>query len=437
MSRSRTLAALGILLAGLTLLPSIAMAQDSFIAFYLTFNGHVFDGYHATEGADLLLEPSVSGDPWIESGGHILGWYQGSDHGLVELTGIGGFQVKSVKTYDPVTHCYLTGANLATGELVQGDTVAVSVNLDWNYCAVGVDAHSVGGGTGSFEVTGGSADVSFGGTVDSGGGITYTHLGAHSGAIPHDGTVSISFFPDAFSVVQAAGRTSAIGHGIQIDTIANTTIGIYVTFFRPPDFTVTLGGNTPTSGTVAKGSSHVPMLEFTLNPASAETINSVTLQGHGTGDESVDVNAVSLYRDVNGNGHVDAGDSLLATGTYPGNDASVTLAVSPAYAINGPTNLLVTYSFSTTIAQRVGGGLSLALLGLCFVPTVRRRRRLILGMLMLVGGFGLSSCGGGGSPTGPGGGGGSSTYQVELKGVSINNVAVAESLTGATVTVQK
>ncbi|MEP6473426.1 MAG: hypothetical protein ABJC74_06875, partial [Gemmatimonadota bacterium] len=307
MSRLRATCRLGLLLAGLILLPSIAVAQNAYIAFYLRFNGQPFDGYHATEYASFLFEPSNPDDPWIQSTSYVMGWHQGSDHGLVGLNGNGGFQVAGVGTYDPVTHCVLNGANLAPGELVLGDTVAISVTLNWDYCPVGVAAHSAGGSTGSFEVYGGNADRSFGGTVDSEGGITYTHVGAHGGAIPHDDPVSISFFPDAFSVVQVGGRTSEVGQGIQIDTIANTTIAMNVSFFRPPNFTVTLGGNSPTGGTVAKGSTHVPMLEFKLDPATAQTVNSVTLKGQGTGNEQVDVSDVALYHDVNGNGRVDSG----------------------------------------------------------------------------------------------------------------------------------
>ncbi len=434
----RARACLALLTAVLPLLsPAAAMAQDPVIAFHLTFLGQPFDGYHATEAVSLLLEPTNPADPWIESGGHIMGWDPTHTIGLISVHGDGLFEVAHVNTYDPATHCTLTGANLQPESLAFGDTTDVSVTLDWVYCPVGVTAHSAAGGTGSFEVTGGSADLSFGGTVDSQGGITYTHVGVHGGAIPHNGVVSISFFPDAFSVVQVGGRTSEVGHGIQIDTIANTTIAMNVTFFRPPNFTVTLGGNSPTGGTVAKGSTHVPMLEFKLDPASAQTVNSVTLKGQGTGNEQVDVSDVALYHDVNGNGRVDSGDSLLASSTYPANDGTVTLSVAPPFAFSGPTNLLVTYSFNTSIAAAGGGALALAFIPVLFLPVVRRRRSrtlLVLGVMVTLG---ASSCGGGGGTTGPNDGG-SRTYQVTLTGLNQSGIDhTGLTLAGGTITVER
>ncbi|MEO8138980.1 MAG: hypothetical protein ABI742_05000 [Gemmatimonadota bacterium] len=198
---------------------------------------------------------------------------------------------------------------------------------------------------------------------------------------------------------------------------------------------VTLGGSTPPNQTVASGSTDVPMLEFLLNPSIPQTVNSVTLQAQGSGNEILDVTAVHLYLDANGNGQVDPAETLLASGIFPSNNGSVTLAVAPPYAISGPTNLLVTYSFNITIVQRLGGGVALAMLPLFFFPVMRRRKGLAAGALVLLLGVGLASCGGSDS-IGPGAT--SRTYQVKLTGLNLSGSDQSGvSLTGATVTVTK
>ncbi len=202
----------------------------------------------------------------------------------------------------------------------------------------------------------------------------------------------------------------------------------------PVSVTVTLGGNTPRNQTVAKGSSNVPMLEFELNPVTTETVSQVKVQAQGSGNEQVDVTAVNLWLDKNANGLKDAGDSLVSTGTFAANNGTVVLVVDPGLEISAPTTLLVTYSFSLTIAQRLGAT-SLLLLGLCFVPVARRRKRLALGVVVLILGIGITSCGGS-SPTGPGGGS-DHTYQAKLTGLTVSGTDVTAALTGATVTIQQ
>ena len=46
----------------------------------------------------------------------------------------------------------------------------------------------------------------------------------------------------------------------------------------------------------------------------------------------------------------DPGDSVLATSTFAGNNGTAVLALSPGLSIGAPTSLLVTYSFSLTVA---------------------------------------------------------------------------------------
>ena len=204
--------------------------------------------------------------------------------------------------------------------------------------------------------------------------------------------------------------------------------------------TVALSGATPADRTVQKGTINVPMLAFTLTPASQQSVNSVTIRAEGTGNEQVDVTSVKLYLDRNANGLVDATDSVVASGAFAANDGSVTLAISPALSISASTSLLVTYSFNLTIAQRLGSGAVFAALGLVLVPVLRRRKGLAIAGLLLVSGITLSSCGGSSpsTPTAPPPAAGSVTFKTTLTGVTASGTAITSlSLSGATITVSK
>ena len=201
--------------------------------------------------------------------------------------------------------------------------------------------------------------------------------------------------------------------------------------------TVALGGSTPSNHTVAAGSSNVPMIEFVLTPATQQSVTGVTVQASGTGNEQADVTAVHLYLDRNGNGAVDSGDSVVASGTFAANDGTVTLAVDPGLAITAPTALLVTYSFSVTVAERIGGGIVLALLPLIVIPSVRRRKTLLAMLLVMLTTVAVASCGG--DSTGPKPpGGGSVTFASTLTGVSTSTGSVSNlAVRGATITINK
>jgi hypothetical protein len=200
---------------------------------------------------------------------------------------------------------------------------------------------------------------------------------------------------------------------------------------------VALGGSTPSSHTVSVGSLNVPMIEFTLNPTAAQTINSVTIAASGSGNEQVDVTSVKLYVDKNSNGQVDVGDSAIASSTFAANDGTVIMTVSPAYSISAPTSLLVTYDFNLTVAQRLGGGLTLAMLPLLLIPAVWRRKRVTAMVVMaMLSTMALTACGSD-SSTGPPAGGGSVTFQSSLTNVNISGTDVASALNGATITIKK
>jgi hypothetical protein len=440
MFRPRSAARFWLTLASLAFIPSVAAAQ-SFVALQLTFDGHLYDGYnsHAIY-VSLLVKPSIDGDPWLERGPYVVNWARGADHGIFEVNGDGDFKIDKVGTYDGASSCALQGGPGGIGTLVNGDTITTSITLDWDYCPVGVDANVAGGASGQVEVTGPNSDVSFIEAIDSAENTHYVQLGAHAGAIPHGSPVTITAIPTAGFAVEMFGRRSAVSQPIHVDTVANTAIVAHVSFFVPPSFTISLGGNSPTGvDTVAKGTTKVPMLEFSLDPSSPQTINSVTVQGRGTGDESVDVVDVALYDDLNGNGHADSGEPLLAQSTFPSNDGTVTLDVQPPFAVSGPTNLLVTYDFGLHIAGRLAGTVALALLPLLFFPGVRRKNRMAVVCMALISAVAVASCGGGSdSSTGPPPPAESSTYQATLTAVDVSGSTQSGlSLSGAKVTVLK
>lgn len=435
MSRFRIARRLSLALAALIFVPTIAVAQDSFIGMYLSFNGQPFDGYHASEYAILYYTPTerAAGNPFN------IGWAQGSTHGILELNSTGPYIVDSVGTYDPAGGCVLVGTSGTSLTLVPGDTVALSMNLQYRYCPAGVIGLTDGDARGTVQFSGQTSDVGFTDSVVDNDAYNIA-LGQHAGQFPHGSRITVTIVPAAGFIVQALGKTSAVGSPIVIDTTMNTALIVHASFAPPPSFSIALGSNSPTgTDTVAKGSSKVPMIEFSMDSPSPQTLNTVTVHGIGTGNEHVDVTSVQLYNDANGNGRVDAGEQLLGSTTYDADEGTATLTVTPPFTFSGPTNLLVTYDFNLNIvAPRVAGVLALALFPLCFVPAMRRRRRwMLFGFAMLAISVGaLSSCGGD-SATGPpvDTNHGSSSYQAEVTNVSVSGSDHAATLTGHTVTI--
>lgn len=435
MSRFRIATRLSLALAALAFVPTVAAAQDAFIGMYLTFNGHAFDGYHASEAAILYYSTTerAAGNPFT------IGWRQGSDHGLLELNSVGPYIVDTVETYDPAGGCNLIGTSGAPLTLILGDTVAFSMDLHYRYCPAGVIGLTDGNASGTVQFSGQTSDVGFTDSVVDNDAYNIT-LGQHAGQFPHGSRVTVTITPAAGFIVQAFGKTSGVGTPIVVDTAMNTELTVHASFAPPPTFSIALGSNSPTGAdTVAKGSSKVPMIEFSMNSPSPQTLNTVTVHGIGSGNEHVDVTQVQLYNDANGNGRVDAGEQLLGSTTYAADEGTATLTVTPPFTFSGPTNLLVTYDFNLNIVSpRLAGGIALALFPLCFVPAMRRRRRwMLFGFAMLAISVGaLSSCGGD-SATGPpvDTNHGSSSYQAEVTNVSVSGTDHAATLTGHTVTI--
>ena len=205
------------------------------------------------------------------------------------------------------------------------------------------------------------------------------------------------------------------------------------------------GVNTPgASSSAQKSGVNVPMVQLVTTATGTENakITSVTIQASGTGNDALDIVAVKLYLDVNGNGVVDTGDTLLAGGTFSADDGSLNLPLTTALTVMSgtPQNLLVTYDFSATLASLLPfAGVPLVFAG--FLGSRRTRRWVLLttiGIAMLW----FSACGGGGGGAVPPPD--SRTYHVTVSGVTMRGAVSNSAITvngmpveGTTVTVNK
>jgi hypothetical protein len=149
------------------------------------------------------------------------------------------------------------------------------------------------------------------------------------------------------------------------------TVPATTTFTRTRTATFTATG-TPTPATLQisqgvtiadsnqlPGSANVPVLQLQLtNQSSAPTtMTSLTLTASGTGTDALGISQVTLYLDSNGNGIVDAGDTLLTAGAFTADDGTLTLTFGDMIPAGGTQRLLVVYQVSATAPQgtyRVG-----------------------------------------------------------------------------------
>jgi uncharacterized repeat protein (TIGR01451 family) len=87
----------------------------------------------------------------------------------------------------------------------------------------------------------------------------------------------------------------------------------------PPDHTWMPGGQ----------KKYNEMIQLMLHEAASEShedilLKSLTITASGTGNDQTDIAALDVFRDDNKNGLVDAGEELLASGTYPADNGSIT-----------------------------------------------------------------------------------------------------------------
>jgi hypothetical protein len=98
---------------------------------------------------------------------------------------------------------------------------------------------------------------------------------------------------------------------------------------------------------VASGDRGVVMLRFRLTSNSSDVVlEDLTLDASGSGNDASEVSRVALWVDMNGDGIVGAGDSEIGSGSYSGDNASLTITMSSPYTLDaGNTDFIVTYDF--------------------------------------------------------------------------------------------
>lgn len=123
--------------------------------------------------------------------------------------------------------------------------------------------------------------------------------------------------------------------------------GQLFTYVEPAQASVSLASlPVGTSATVGRGSTGniLARAELRSDGPVPVSISSVTLHASGSGNDATGVAAIKLWRDSNGDGAVDAGDALLGTGTFSGDDGTVTFntAAMPSLQQTQSLQLLVT-----------------------------------------------------------------------------------------------
>jgi hypothetical protein len=193
------------------------------------------------------------------------------------------------------------------------------------------------------------------------------------------------------------------------------------------------------------------MLQLVVSAATGTenlSVGKVTVQAGGTGNDVSDVTSIKLYLDENNNGLVDAGETLLSSGTFSTDNGTLDLVLSSALTVTAGTSktILFTYDFNTTLASAPFSALPFAAVPLVFAGLVasRRTRYLLFALLLAATMAGVYSCGGGGGGGGtppvnsnpdpnldPGGG----TVQSSTFQVTINSVIGKSAVSGTTAAV--
>jgi hypothetical protein len=118
----------------------------------------------------------------------------------------------------------------------------------------------------------------------------------------------------------------------------------------PGSVEIRLGTNSPPSASVHPGTTGVAMMQLILRASSLEgvAVTGATISAFGTGNELLDVAAVNLYRDNDGNGRLDPADTLIALPeTYTWDDGTVTFSGLAESVMSGSqVSWLVVYDFS-------------------------------------------------------------------------------------------
>ncbi|MEW6026445.1 MAG: CFI-box-CTERM domain-containing protein [Planctomycetota bacterium] len=168
-----------------------------------------------------------------------------------------------------------------------------------------------------------------------------------------------------------------------LSATGGSVANVYIAMHSPTASDVVWASITCTQGAVAEvdyGTVHpgpstelddtprLSMLQFDINILSGEEgvrVESVTIAATGTGADNSGISAVRLIQDSNANGFYDSGETVLAGPVaYSGDNASLTIALSPALLLMTGTSQtwLVVYEMSGSAA--VGDTFALKLTGI-------------------------------------------------------------------------
>ncbi len=277
------------------------------------------------------------------------------------------------------------------------------------------------------------------------------------GIISNGATVPITIVakPSAGLVGQSVINKAIVSSAASEDlVISNNTATVSTTITA---YGIGQVSSAVTGTTAIKGATNISMIQLISLATGTDNmkIEKVTIQDGGTG-KAADITLVKLYLDVNGNGVVDAGDTVLASGTFAANNGSLDLTLSTALTVTAGTTpkLLITYDFNTTLASALPFAVfPLAFAGMIAYRRVRRWLVVIVLFLMAVGFSACSSGGGGGdssvasnqtTTTSTGTPATASTYQVRVTGVTARGATSGNAITipglpitGPTITVNK
>ncbi len=98
---------------------------------------------------------------------------------------------------------------------------------------------------------------------------------------------------------------------------------------------------------VTSGASNVVLHRFNLDSNYASsTLDSITLTGQGSGDESASVSLVKLWQDNNKDGVVDPGDIILGSGVFNTDNVDLVIDLDEVYVLPyGETHFIISYDF--------------------------------------------------------------------------------------------
>jgi hypothetical protein len=144
----------------------------------------------------------------------------------------------------------------------------------------------------------------------------------------------------------------------------------------PPPPTVTLsiqgGAQSPSNTEIAKGATDVPLVQLRLTPQDGSArLDSLSLAASGTGRDDLDLNQLRLVLDANANGQFDAGETVLASGSFSADNGSMTFVLGTPLVVSTTTHVLVVADVDSTVTTAglwLGGGASLIMLGALGLP---------------------------------------------------------------------